>query len=129
MRAARVGVTILIEPLNPFDAPDYFLEDTAQAAEILSDLGRDNLRIMFDCYHVARRGDDVMAELPVFAGASGHIQFAGVPSRGRPDEGTLDYRAVFDLIRDLGWRQPLGAEYRPGGPTEATLGWMKTLAV
>ena len=61
-------------------------------------------------------------------GRIGHIQFAGVPARREPDEGDLDYRAVFAEIEELGWSFPLGAEYRPSRErVEASLGWMEAL--
>ncbi|WP_139792867.1 TIM barrel protein, partial [Pseudophaeobacter leonis] len=38
-KAARHGLTILIEPLNAYDAPGYFLQTTQQAAKIIEDVG------------------------------------------------------------------------------------------
>jgi len=121
------GLTILIEPLNPHDAPGYFLSSTAEAQAIIAELDQDALRLMFDCYHVARTEGDVIARLRDCLPVIGHIQFAGVPDRGSPQTGTLDYREVFDEIASLGYDAPLGAEYKPGGPTEDSLGWMDSL--
>lgn len=126
-RAAPLGITVLIEPINPFDVPGYFLSSTAQAAQIIDRLALPNLRLMFDCYHAARNGEDVFARLSALLPLVGHVQFAGVPDRGRPDRGTLDYRAVFAHLAALGYRDPLGAEYRPEGATDASLGWMQGL--
>jgi hydroxypyruvate isomerase len=118
------GLTILIEALNPADAPGYFLGTTRLAEDILNEVGAPNLKLMFDCYHVGRTEGDVIGRLRDLLPHVGHIQFASVPGRGRPDEGDLDYREVFQEIARLGWSSPLGAEYRPAGPTEASLGWM-----
>lgn len=126
-RAADLGRTILIEPLNRFDAPGYFLNTTGQAADLIARIGAPNLRLMFDCYHVGRTEGDVIARLRALRPIIGHIQFAAVPDRGAPDHGDVDYRAVFAEIAALGWTAPLGAEYKPGGPTDATLGWMTRL--
>ncbi|MGB0799285.1 MAG: hydroxypyruvate isomerase family protein, partial [Planktomarina sp.] len=71
-------IEILIEPLNGFDAPGYFLNSLDQAGQIIDEVGRDNLKLMFDCYHVARMGLDVIAELDKHLPRIGHIQFAGV---------------------------------------------------
>ena len=122
--AARDGVTILIEPLNAFDAPGYALRDTRHAAEVIADVGADNLKLMFDCYHVGRTEGDVIARLRALLPLIGHIQFAAVPDRGAPDHGEVDYDAVFAEIAALGWDAPLGAEYKPGTDTDATLGWL-----
>lgn len=126
-RAARSGRVILIEALNPADAPGYFLNTTTQALAVIARVGAPNLRLMFDCYHVARSEGDVLARLRAAWALVGHIQFAGVPDRGPPDQGHLDHDALFAEIARMGWRDPLGAEYRPGGPTEASLGWMARL--
>ncbi|MEZ5715185.1 MAG: TIM barrel protein [Paracoccaceae bacterium] len=125
--AAPAGIGILIEPLNRWDAPGYFLKDSAQAAGIVAELAAENLSMMFDCYHVARTEGDVLARLEAVLPRVGHIQFAGVPARGRPDEGVLDHAALFAGIAALGWDRPLGAEYRPEGATEDSLGWMRAL--
>ena len=119
------GRTLLIEPLNPMDVPGYHLRDTAHALQVISDMGAPNLKVMFDCYHVARTEGDVIAALHRTWDAIGHIQFAAVPDRGAPDHGDLDYAHVFDTLDALGWTRPLGAEYRPDGDTAASLGWMK----
>lgn len=118
------GRTILIEPLNRHDAPAYFLRTTDQASEIIAATGAGNVRLMFDCYHVGRTEGDVLTRLADLLPIVGHIQFAAVPDRGPPDRGELHYPTVFAGIAALGWSGPLGAEYRPGGPTGDTLGWL-----
>ena len=116
--------TILIEPINPFDVPGYFLQNTAHAQRVIADVSAPNLKLMFDCYHVARVEGDVIARLRAVLPDVGHIQLAAVPDRGAPDHGDLDYDMVFREIDALGWTRPLGAEYRPEGETEASLGWL-----
>ncbi|MDK8873830.1 MULTISPECIES: hydroxypyruvate isomerase family protein [Paracoccus] len=125
-RLARpLGITILIEPLNRHDAPGYFLAGSDQAARIIEAAGHDNLRLMFDCYHMQIMEGDISRRLRAHLGILGHVQIASVPDRGTPDHGELDYRHVYAVLDDLGWTRPLGAEYRPEGPTEATLGWLQ----
>lgn len=124
-RLARpLGITILIEPLNRHDAPGYFLAGSDQAARIIEAAGHDNLRLMFDCYHLQIMEGDISRRLRAHRDILGHVQIASVPDRGPPDGGELDYRHVCALLDDLGWTRPIGAEYRPKGPTEATLGWL-----
>ena len=118
------GITILIEPLNPRDAPGYFLNRTDQAARIIQALGAPNLRLMFDCYHVALTEGDVAGRFAALRGLIGHVQIAAVPDRGPPDHGELDYPALLSRFAALGWDRPVGAEYRPPGPTDDSLGWL-----
>lgn len=124
--AADAGVTILIEPINHYDVPDYFLKTTGQARSIIESVGARNLKLMFDCYHVQLMEGDLSHRLADLLPIIGHIQFASAPDRGPPDVGEVNFRHIFRLIDDLGYDVPLGAEYKTGGDTEATLGWLKT---
>lgn len=122
--ACGFGRTVLIEPLNRHDAPGYFLQNTDQAALIIAQVGASNLKLMFDCYHVGRTEGDVITRAAALRDIIGHIQFASVPDRGAPDHGELNYSAIFPALADMGWAHPLGAEYKPQGETDATLGWV-----
>lgn len=122
---AATDKTMLIEPLNRHDAPGYFLSTTDQARAIIADVARPNLKLMFDCYHVGRTEGDVTTRFADLRDIIGHIQFASVPDRGAPDHGELDYAHIFAALAD--WPAPLGAEYKPGGDTDATLGWLERL--
>lgn len=124
-RAADQGTTILIEPLNHYDAPGYFLNSTAQAADIIDELGLDNLKLMFDCYHLQIMEGDLTRRLERLLPIIGHIQIASVPDRSEPDVGELNYAHIFKMLQEWGYEKPLGAEYKPATTTEAGLGWMK----
>lgn len=126
-QAARQGAAILIEPLNSYDAPGYFLRTTTQALEIIKAVGAPNLKLMFDCYHVQLMEGDLSHKLETLLPQIGHIQFASVPDRGAPDHGEVNYAHIFDVIADLGYDAPLGAEYKPAAPTDETLGWLKAM--
>ena len=118
---AAPDLTILIEPLNRYDAPGYFLNTTGQAVILIDALARPNLKLMFDCYHVQVSEGDLTRRFGEVRNAVGHVQFAGVPKRGSPDEGEIAYDR---LLPALGWDGYFGAEYRPDGDTDASLGWL-----
>ncbi|WP_299736762.1 TIM barrel protein [uncultured Roseobacter sp.] len=126
-KAAPLGITILIEPLNHYDAPGYFLTTTEQARDIIEAVGADNLKLMFDCYHVQLMEGDLSHRLDALLPIIGHIQFASVPDRGTPDHGEVNFDHIFEVIAGLGYDRPLGAEYKPTAPTEQTLSWMQSL--
>lgn len=119
------GIGVLIEPLNSYDAPGYFLRRTTHAETIITDLGRPNLKLLFDCYHVQLTEGDISRRLEWLLPVIGHIQFASVPDRAEPDHGELDYEHVFGVLDGLGWSKPLGAEYRPIGDIAEGLHWMQ----
>ncbi|WP_075221682.1 hydroxypyruvate isomerase family protein [Acuticoccus yangtzensis] len=123
--AAAPEITMMIEPLNRHDAPGYFLTTTAEAAAVIGDVAAPNLKLMFDCYHVGRMEGDITTRFAALLPLIGHVQFAAVPDRGAPDHGELDFGFILPELVRLGWDRPLGAEYKPGGETGATLGWLE----
>ena len=127
--ACRAGpdLVMLIEPLNRYDAPGYFLTGSDQAARLIERAGHANLRLMFDCYHLQIMEGDLTRRLRRHLPIVGHVQIASVPDRGPPDHGEVDYRHICGVLRELGWERPVGAEYKPGGATEDTLGWLAGL--
>ncbi len=127
-QAAPHGITILVEPLNKYDAPGYFLATTDQALAIIEAVGAPNLKLMFDCYHVQLMEGDLTHRIAALLPSIGHIQFASVPDRGAPDHGEINYDHLFRVISDLGYTSPLGAEYKPAGNTDDTLGWLNNRA-
>jgi len=122
--AAPKGITILIEPLNRYDAPGYFLQTTDQAVAIMAQVNAANLKLMFDCYHVQLMEGDLSNKLVSLKDKIGHIQFASVPDRAAPDHGEVNFHHIFGRIKELGYPMPLGAEYKPQGPTQETLTWL-----
>ena len=122
-RVAGHDITLLIEPLNHHDAPDYFLQTADQAAGIIAEINDSNLKLMFDCYHLQIMQGDLSRLLQRTLPIIGHIQIAAVPSRAEPDEGELDYRHVLKHIDTIGYKGFVGAEYHPRSSTEVGLGW------
>lgn len=123
-RAQSDNRLVLIEALNRFDAPGYFLNDNDQAADIIHEIAHPNLRLMFDCYHIARSGGDIRSAFHTHKDIIGHIQFAGTPHRGAPDTGDTDYQPLLGEMAKAGWHMPFGAEYKADGSTKDSLGWM-----
>jgi 2-dehydrotetronate isomerase len=120
---AKVGRTLLIEPINTCDMPGFFLNRQAQAREVLERVGADNLRIQFDIYHCQMTEGNLFANLEAQFPYLGHVQIAGVPGRHEPDVGEVNYPAVLGHLAALGYDGWVGCEYKPSAETAAGLGW------
>jgi hydroxypyruvate isomerase len=127
--AAAKNITLLIEPINPRDRPDYFLTRAEHATAIIAKVERQNLRIQFDFYHAQIVGGDLIRRFEKHFPLVGHVQVAAVPSRHEPDEGEVSYPAIFATLDRLGYDGWIGAEYRPRGRTEDGLGWARAHGV
>jgi hydroxypyruvate isomerase len=121
--AGEKGITLLIEPINQRDRPGYFLNRVEHAADIIAKVARPNLRIQFDFYHVQITSGDLLRRFEQHLPQVGHVQVAAVPSRHEPDEGEVNYPAIFDSLDRLGYAGWVSAEYRPRARTEDGLGW------
>ncbi len=127
--AGERGLTVLLEPINRRDRPDYLLHRPEQAAAIIDDIGRPNARIQFDFYHVQIEGGDLMTRFARHFAHIGHVQIAAVPSRAEPDEGEVNYAAILDMLDSSGYAGFVACEYRPRKRTEDGLGWAKPYGI
>ena len=123
--AAKANITLLIEPINQRDRPGYFLSRVEHAADVIAKVGAPNVRIQFDFYHVQIICGDLLKRFEKFFPIIGHLQIAAVPTRGEPDEGEINYPAVFEAIDRSGYAGWIGCEYKPRTSTEAGLGGKK----
>ena len=121
--AAAKNIFLLLEPLNQRDRPDYFISRIEHIADIINKVGRPNVKIMYDFYHVQVMQGDVLKRMERHLPLIGHVQFAGPPSRLPPHKGELNFPVIFDAVDAMGWTGWVGAEYGPGGPTVDSLVW------
>ncbi|MFF7872578.1 2-oxo-tetronate isomerase [Streptomyces qaidamensis] len=125
-RAAATGVDILIEPINGRDMPGYFLSTQAEAHAVVQEVGAPNLKVQLDLYHCQIVEGDLTTTLrrDLPTGRVGHLQIAGVPDRGEPDQGEFNVRHLLDVVDELGFDGWTGCEYRPRAGTSEGLGWL-----
>jgi 2-dehydrotetronate isomerase len=126
-RAAQAGRIILTEPLNTRDRPGYFLDRSDQAADLIRQIGKPNLKLMFDVYHIQIMEGDITRRLERHLDLIGHVQLAAVPSRAEPDEGELNVAHMGAVLRRLGYAGFVGCEYKPRGRTQDGLAWRSLL--
>jgi hydroxypyruvate isomerase len=122
--AADAGVTLLIEALNPFDFPRFFLTRSADAFAILEDVNRPNVKFQFDCYHLQITEGNLTHTFMERVAEIGHVQIADVPGRHQPGTGEINYAFVMRIIGESGYDGFVGLEYRPLGSTIDSLAWL-----
>ena len=118
------GINILIEPINTWDIPGYFLTTIEQADAVLQQLSHPALKIQFDWYHAQIMGGDLARRTEKYFSKTGHYQIAGVPDRAEPDIGEVNYAYLFQLVDSLQYDGWIGCEYRPKNRTEEGLRWL-----
>jgi hydroxypyruvate isomerase len=121
--AAPMGIDILIEPINTRDMPDYFLTRTAEARDVIAEVGAPNLGLQLDLYHRHLVEGDVEAAIGEFGHIARHVQCADPPDRGEPSTRVLNYPRLFEIIDASGYEGWIGCEYKPRSGTLEGLGW------
>ena len=127
-RLKDAGIRLLVEPINTFDIPGFYLNRTEQAIALLDEVGADNLFVQYDIYHAQRMegelGNTIARYLPRIA----HMQLADNPGRNEPGTGEINFAWLLRHIDQLGYQGWIGCEYKPAAGTREGLGWIKALA-
>ena len=124
----KAGLRLLIEPINTFDIPGFYLNRTLQAIDILDEVGADNAFVQYDIYHAQRTEGELAGTLQKHLSRIGHIQLADNPGRNEPGTGEINYPFLFAHIDRIGYAGWIGCEYKPASATQAGLGWRQQLA-
>ncbi|MGJ4938800.1 hydroxypyruvate isomerase [Bradyrhizobium sp. SZCCHNRI1009] len=123
------GIKLLIEPINTPDIPGFFLNRTAQALQLISDVESDNLFVQYDIYHMQIMEGDLARTMQKHLARIAHIQLADNPGRHEPGSGEINYPFLFRHLDAIGYSGWIGCEYKPRAGTVDGLGWLADYAV
>jgi hydroxypyruvate isomerase len=121
----KAGLELMVEPINHFDMPGFYLNTTAQVVEIIKKAVRPNLYLQYDIYHAERESEDHEMILDHFFPYIGHVQVADNPGRNEPGTGVINIKTLFDTLEQKGYKGYIGMEYKPTGQTLDSLSWVK----
>lgn len=124
----KAGLNLLIEPINRFDIPGFYLNTTAQAISILDEVGAANAYVQYDIYHAQRMEGELANTMSAQLARIGHIQLADNPGRNEPGTGEINYAFLFKHLDRIGYKGWIGCEYKPAAVTVDGLGWIQALA-
>jgi hydroxypyruvate isomerase len=119
----KSGLALMIEPVNTRTVPGFFLNRSAQAIEILDEVGESNAFIQYDLFHMQIMEGDLATTIGRVLPRIGHMQIADVPARHEPGTGELNFRFLLAEIDRLGYKGAIGCEYIPAGDTLSGLSW------
>jgi hydroxypyruvate isomerase len=129
-QAAAMGCSLLIEAVNSIENGPYLLTSTDAAADFVRRAGRENVRLLYDAYHMQRMEGDLTTTVDAYWPLIGHVQIADVPGRGEPGTGEINYRFLLDHLDQRGYDGYVGLEYRPsGGAPEESFGWLEAFGL
>jgi len=126
-RLAREKRMLLIEPINTYDVPGFFLSTSRDALKLLDEIAADNLKLQYDVYHMQKMEGNLTDTIRSNLERIGHIQIADVPGRHQPGTGELNYRFLLDELDRIAYDGFVGLEYIPAPDTVSSLGWVQEL--
>lgn len=125
----KAGILLVMEAINQYDMPGFFVSRTADALDILADVGSDNLKLQYDIYHAQRTEGELGNTLSRHLAHIGHIQMADNPGRHEPGTGEINFPWLFRHLDAIGYQGWVGCEYHPLGTTTESLGWLQSAAL
>lgn len=122
------GIIGLIEPINKYSAPGYYLNSYERAIDVLNKINSPNLKLQLDIFHLQQIKGDLTNNIKKLLPYVGHIQLAQVPKRHEPNTpGEIDYNYIFQLLEELNYNEWIGLEYNPKDGTDKGLSWLRKL--
>ena len=108
------GVWLGLGPLNTtIDHPGYYLSSTMEGLDIVDEIDRPEIGIVYDLYHSAVMGEDTREVIGDRIDRIVHLHVADHPGRSDPGTGQIDLAERLDWLFAQGYRGRIGLEYRP----------------
>jgi hydroxypyruvate isomerase len=123
----QIGVKQIVEHINPFDIPGFFLNRVSEVLDVIAEANRPNLYVQYDIYHAARTEGNLTQTLREQFAKIDHIQIADTPGRNQPGTGEINFPFLFAEMDKLGYTGYVGLEYVPKPDTLSSLGWIKQM--
>jgi hydroxypyruvate isomerase len=128
-KLGAAGIRLLIEPINTFDIPGFWLSHTRQALDVIRDTGSSNVYVQYDIYHMQRMEGELANTIEANLARIAHLQLADNPGRNEPGTGEINYRFLFGFVDAIGYDGWIGCEYKPRGTTDEGLAWRRAHGV
>ena len=121
-RLAGTGIRLGVEPLNTLiDHPGYFLPGTAEALDIIDEVTRPEVGLVFDLYHSGVMNEDLCQVIGSRADRLIHVHVADHPGRHEPGSGHLALAEGLRWLFAHGYSGRVGLEFRPASGSAAAL--------
>lgn len=108
--ADRVGVTLVLEPVNRYET--NFVNSVPDAMGLLERLGRPNVKIMPDVFHMNIEDASIEGNLLAAGNLVGYVHLAD-SNRLAPGQGHLDFHGILAALQQIDYRGYVTAEILP----------------
>jgi hydroxypyruvate isomerase len=123
-RLAQEGRILLIEPINSFDVPGFFLSTSKGALKLMDEIQAANIMLQYDVYHMQKMEGNLSETISRIVHRIGHIQISDNPGRHQPGTGEINYRFLLAELDRIKYPGFVGLEYSPIPDTLSSLSWI-----
>lgn len=109
----RAGKTVIIEPMNPYNHPGHCFYGSAEGVAVCEAVGSPHVKLNYDLFHMQRFEGNLIDNLRRSREWIGYIQLADSPDRHEPGTGEVNYKAVLQAVREIGYDGYVGLECEP----------------
>lgn len=120
--AEKKKVVLQLELFNSkIDHKDYMADSTAWGVEMCKRLSSENVKLLWDIYHMQINEGDIIRSIQQYHPYFGHYHTAGVPGRHEIDETQeLYYPAIMQAIVKTGFKGYVAQEFIPTASDKIT---------
>ena len=105
------GLILVLEPLNPRDHPGLFLTRIPQAYEICRAVASPSCKILNDLYHQQITEGNLIPNIEAAWEEIAAFHVGDNPGRKEPTTGEINYRNIFKVLHQRGYKGALGMEH------------------
>ncbi|MBK5278122.1 MAG: TIM barrel protein [Bacteroidia bacterium] len=103
------GLVMVLEPLS--DTPELFLRNSDQTFEICKAVKSPSCKILYDIYHMQRNEGNLIININACWEEIAYVQIGDNPGRKEPTTGEINYKNIFKLLSDKGYKGVMGMEH------------------
>ena len=104
------AITLILEPINRYETSLY--NDTASAKEVIDRIGRPNLKMLIDTFHMNIEEPDMVQSILDVRDYISHVHFAD-SNRWPPGCGHIDFKKIVRALRRIKYQGTICAEILP----------------
>ena len=107
------GVILTVEPLSFPKYEGCLLPTVKDTAELLREVDGNNIKMLYDLFHVQIMTGNIIESLSKNVDIIGHIHVSGIPGQHEPWESEINLPYVLRKLKDIGYEGYFGLEYYP----------------
>ena len=109
------NITLIVEPVNPFNHKDCLLRESAEAAYVIHEVESPKVKMLYDFYHQQLTEGNLINNAKKYFDLIGFFHVGDVPGRHEPGTGEINYRNIFKFLDEYGYEDYVSLEFIPTG--------------